>query len=225
MRKHIISFIFVIFIMVNTYANVQVWGIKTGIGLAQGYGCKDQAEEYDVKLRTKVAYQAGAYMFFPITESFGIQNEILYSKKGSRQDIIHKEEPVSMDVRYDLDYLEVPFMIKLRLLQTSGNSFWSMTGFSFSYLFNSRYDLEGTVNVGDEIFDLKESYKLDMIDEFDFALLYGFALHTELFDLPIRLEYRFSLGWQKISFPTYQNEDPVKLNNLTYQIILSTPIF
>ncbi|MFO7895607.1 MAG: outer membrane beta-barrel protein [Candidatus Cloacimonadales bacterium] len=202
------------------WAESPVWGVRVGSGLATGYGVPQQAPEYKVKIQRKLAYQAGFYLQHQVTENFAIQNELLYSRKGSRQDIEHLQQPVQLDVLYDLAYLELPLLLQLRLIELGKNSVWSVGGFSFSYLLDSQYDLSGRVEFGDDELLLSESYELDMIDEFDFSLLYGLVWKFYLGGWKLNLEYRFALGWQSISFPTYGAEAPVSLSNQSHQLIL-----
>ena len=105
--------------------------------------------------------------------------EVLYSQKGSRQTIKVKDQPVKFNLQYDLDYIEIPFLIKYDLFKLKQSQIRSLVGFSFSYLLTAHYDLDGNVQIGNDedltTIPLKDSYKIKNLDEFDYSMLYGFS--------------------------------------------------
>jgi hypothetical protein len=199
-------------------------GISFGGGIAQGYGSRDQAEEFEIAIKIKPVYRAGVFSLLSVSENLRIHQEVLFTQKGSLQEITHKEEPVNLKASYDLDYLEVPFLIQQKLFQVRDATVWGTTGFSFSWLLQAQYDLDCEVCVGDEVIELNESHSLRNLDEFDYSLLYGLVLDFSIFQRPVILEYRFSLGWYKIDFPTYGGLEPVQLCNQVHSITLGVKL-
>ena len=83
------------------------FGLKAGYNLSQHYGTKAGAENYEVDTHFRHAAGGGVFMYSPITEAFGIQQELLYVMKGSREDIAIRDQPIRVRVDYDMDYIEI----------------------------------------------------------------------------------------------------------------------
>ena len=85
------------------------------------------------------------FLILPVTERFGIQQEVLYVQKGSRQEIGAEifDVPVTMDVTYDMDYLEIPVLLRYHWLIGRGVDLYSLAGFAFGLKVNDRYQLSG----------------------------------------------------------------------------------
>lgn len=223
MRKMFLL-VLMLFITVCLYSSSRGWGITLGGGTAEAYGCKDQADEYEISIKNYPVFRAGLFTNLPVTKDFLIKQEVLYSEKGSNQDMRHITEPVEFNIRYELSYLEIPFLFCPRLSRIGAVDIWGTAGFSFSWLLNAKYNLDGSVKVGDEIFELNDSYNMDDLDEFDYSFLYGIAAEFDFFKKAIWLEYRFSISWYKINFPTYEGEEPVQLSNQVHSLSISTKI-
>ncbi len=86
-------------------------GLKGGPALTQHQGIEPRDLEYTVSSTLRKGFAAGVFMILPVTERFALQQEVLYVQKGSRQEIGADvlTVPVSMDVTYDMSYLEIPF--------------------------------------------------------------------------------------------------------------------
>ncbi len=205
------------------------FGIIFGGGLSQAYGSKEQAKDYLIDIKNYPVIRAGIFVEHNISSNLSFVQEVIYSQKGSKQTIKVKEQPVKFDLQYDLDYLEVPFLIKFNLIDYKKVKINSLVGFSFSYLLEAHYEIDGQVEVasGDalNIIPLEDSYKIKDLDEFDYSLLYGFSTDLKAFGLPLGLEYRFSLSWYKINFPTYQDMEAVVLSNQSHILTLSYKIW
>ena len=61
--------------------------MKTGLSLATQYGITPADDIYTVETSGRTAFAGGIFVYFPITESVGIQQELLYAMKGSGQDV------------------------------------------------------------------------------------------------------------------------------------------
>ncbi len=213
------------FLLINICLSATDFGFIFGGGLAQAYGSKDQAADYNIDIKTYPVLRTGLYSEHIITDNLHLVQEVLYSQKGSKQRITVKEQPVNFNLQYDLDYLEVPFLIKYKLINLGRINIYSQVGFSFSYLLSAHYDLKGQVKMtnGESItyIPLEDSYKIKDLDEFDYSLLYGFSSDLESLGLPLGLDYRFSLSWYKINFPTYQDMAPVVLSNQSHALTIT----
>ncbi len=63
------------------------FGFKGGSSLAMQYGVNSTDETINVNSGSRLGFAGGVFVYFPITESVGIQQELLYAMKGSRQDV------------------------------------------------------------------------------------------------------------------------------------------
>jgi hypothetical protein len=202
-------------------------GCKAGYNLSLNYGNKTDAEMYDVDSHFRHAAAAGLFLYFPITEIFGMQYELLYVMKGSRNDIALKEEPVRVNVAYGLDYLEIPVFFKLQVQRFRNVRLFAISGWALSVLLKTDYDLTGTVEFNDagtiiEI-PISASGSMPDTDIFDYSFLFGGGILFPVANRDWSFEYRFTIGWNVLMLPTYENQDPVPLRNQSYMFMLSIP--
>lgn len=212
-------------LMLKNLFSYNTIGLNFGLGLLQAYGSKEQAENYNIDINSLYGLRAGVFFKHPINEKLSLKQEVLFVQKGSKQQIKHKSEPVTLNVKYNLDYLEIPFILQYNLFKFKNITIYNETGFSFSYLLKANYSLDGKVFVGEEVFNINDSYKIKNLDEFDYSLLYGMGLEFPAYKVPVFIEYRFSLSWYKINFPTYENVENVQLSNQSHSISIGLPLF
>ena len=110
MKKVIYVFLFVpLFLGGSLSAQTGVrFGLKGGYSLATQYGIKVPDIPYSVASHYRSGLAGGLLVYFPITESFGVQQEFLYVMKGSREDISMTTLPVKTHTEYNLNYFELP---------------------------------------------------------------------------------------------------------------------
>lgn len=211
-------------------------GIKVGLGLAQHQGVDDPRLPYTVDSEWRHGPTVAAFLHFPVTDRFALQQEIVYARKGSRQtigvDVL--EIPTALDVVYDLDYLEIPLLLRLVWLRSARLDWYSLGGFAFALKINDRYRLSGLL-VGEPDEDpvpLHADAPMDEVDIFDFAFVYGLGLEAPLGGRRLLLEYRFTLSLDRLALPTYAyvpawdggeilvDNEPVPLRNQSHAIML-----
>ncbi len=210
-------------------------GLKAGIGLSQHQGIDDPRLPYTVASDWRRGVVAAVFLHFPVTERFGLQQEVLYARKGSRQaigvDIL--EIPTTLDVVYDLDYLEIPLLLRFVWLRGRGFDVYSLGGFAFALKVKDRYRLRGLL-VGEEDEDpipLRADAPMDEVDIFDFSFVYGMGLEVPALGRRLLLEYRFALGLDRLAMPTYAyvptwdgelliENEPVPLRNQAHAVML-----
>ncbi len=124
---------------------------------------------------SRTSFHMGGLVEIPITESFSIQPELLYSSQGSqlKESEEFMGERVSYEVKYKLDYISVPIMAKYYVIDGLGIE----AGPQFGILVSAKGDYEisglgmsesGTEDIKDELkkldigLGLGASYRLDM---------------------------------------------------------------
>lgn len=228
------------FLLCTAFVQAQApasWGVKTGFNLSQHYGTKGDEGDYEVHTGLRPGFIGGAFLEYEANENLSLGLEALYSMKGSREKIgINKIEidgvmenlahPAQMHVDYDLDYLELPVLLKLKTFKREKLELSLITGTAVGLKVNAHHQLKGKVYFpldggGFEIIEISESSKLRDVNIFDFSFVYGGSLDF-MMRIPLSLEYRFTLGWDYLRLPTYEMFEPVELRNQTWSVLLST---
>jgi len=210
-------------ILLNGASPVQTdvrFGLKAGYSLSTQYGVDVPDIPYTVDSLYRNALAGGLMVYFPITDSFGLQQEILYVMKGSREDIVMNDLAVSTHTEYNLNYLELPFVLRYKFLKLKNFKIYGSSGFALSILLNGESQLDGVVDMGDIEIPFSESTKLEGVDIFDYGFLYGLGVEFELFKKKCFFEYRFTIGWNTLLMPTSAGQDPAPLRNQNYVFAL-----
>jgi len=102
MKKFIYALLFLT-LLLNSSLSAQTgvrFGVKGGYSLSTQYGITVPDIPYTVKTHWSHGFAGGVFAYFPITESFGIQQEVLYITKGSSEDITMNTQPVKTHTEY-----------------------------------------------------------------------------------------------------------------------------
>lgn len=209
------------------------WGIKGGLALAQHQGTTPRDLEYTVSSTMRRGVVGGAFLVLPVTPRFGLQQEVLYVQKGSRQDIGVDvfDIPSVMHVTYDMDYIEIPLLLRYHWLIDRGVDIYSLGGFAFALKVSDRYWLSGEVDDGNEVVPIRADSDMSEVDLFDFTFTYGVGLEFPLGSNRLLLEYRFDLSVEALPLPTYAyvpfgdeevlvDNEPVPLRNQSHMIMV-----
>lgn len=209
------------------------FGIKGGLSLAQHQGTTPRDMEYTVSSTMRRGIVGGVFLVLPVTPRFGIQQEVIYVQKGSRQDIGVDvfDIPSVMHVTYDLDYIEIPLLLRYTWLIDRGVDIYTLGGFSFALKVHDRYQLSGDVDDGVESVPIRADSDMSEVDLFDFTFTYGVGLEFPVGNNRLLVEYRFDLSIEALPLPTYAyvpfgdeellvDNDPVPLRNQAHLIMV-----
>jgi hypothetical protein len=179
--------------------------VRTGLSISEHYGTKERDPEYDVKSRRRPSAVAGISIHLPVTERFGLQQEVCYVRKGSRQKIGVKilEIPTVIDVTYDLDYIEIPALLRYEWKTSKRPTLYGLSGWALSLRVHDHYGLRGEVSDGTETIPLRAEADMREVSGFDYGFVYGFGSEFGLAGRNLALEYRFTIGWNELGLPTY----------------------
>jgi hypothetical protein len=198
------------------------FGLKTGLSLATQYGIKTAGNTYDVETSSRKAFAGGIFVYFPITQSVGIQQEFLYAMKGSEQDVTITT-PVNINTmsEYKLNYFELPIVIKYTFVKIKNIGIYGDTGIALSLLMNGEYNINTTINTGvPPLIVNNESGNMEGIDTFDYSFVYGAGADFKLFNKDFFFDYRMTVGWNTLAMPNASGADPVPLRNQDYVLAL-----
>lgn len=209
------------------------YGLKGGLSLAQHQGTTPRDMQYTVDSEARKSLAAGVFLVLPVTDRFSLQQEMLYVRKGSRQDIGVSifDVPAVLNVSYDMDYLEIPVLTRYRWTRGRGVDFYTLAGFGFGLKIGDRYRLSGLVDDGTETIPLSADSDMSEVDMFDFHFTYGLGLETPVGGRRLLLEYRFDLSLDQLPLPTYADvpfgddtvrveNDPVPLRNQCHMLMM-----
>ncbi len=196
------------------------FGFRGGYSMSLQYGITPVDNEYTVDTFWRHAAAGGLLFNFPVTETFSIQQEFLYVMKGSRQDIGIPDQLVNTYVVYDLNYFEIPLVLKYVIFDLGEFKIYGTCGYALSILLNGQVQLEGTVEVDGAQIQFKYSDEIKGLDIFDYSFLYGLGVEFPFLDRDWFFGYRFTIGWNTLLMPTFPGEAPAPLRNQNYTFAL-----
>ncbi|MDZ7722620.1 MAG: porin family protein [candidate division KSB1 bacterium] len=196
------------------------FGFRAGYSMATQYGILAPDLPYSVDVYYRHGLAGGLLIYYPITESFGMQQEFLFVQKGSREDIDLKDRPINTRTEYDLNYFEIPMLIRYSFAQMGDFTLYGSSGFVLSILLNGDYRLSGVAKVDGVPVSFYDVNKIKGIDVFDYAFLYGAGVESTILGKECFFEYRFTIGWNVLMMPTAEGEDPAPLRNLDYMFTI-----
>ena len=219
MKKFTCLLLFLTFLFpgsVNAQTGVR-FGLKAGYSLATQYGITPADNTYMVDSHGRNGFAGGVFAYFPITESVGIQQEFLYAMKGSRQNVTITT-PININTvsEYDLNYFEMPIVIKYKFVNIKNFGIYGSTGIALSLLMNGGYDITTTINVGGPPTIVEESGDMKGLDTFDYSFVFGLGTDFKLLNKDFFFEYRMTVGWNTLAMPNASGADPVPLRNQDY---------
>ena len=223
--KNITYFLFFLALLFSGSLSAQTgarFGLKTGFSLALQYGIKPADDIYEVNTSSRKAFAGGIFVYFPITKSVGIQQELLYAMKGSGQEVTIST-PVSIKTisEYKLNYFEMPMVLKYRFVNIKNFGIYGSTGIALSLLINGEYNIATTIDTGaPPLIETEESGGTEGIDTFDYSFVYGAGVDFKLLKKDFFFDCRMTVGWNTLAMPNASGADPVPLRNQDYVFAL-----
>jgi len=223
MKKFTRILLFISFLFIG-YVNAQTgirFGLKAGYSLATQYGITPADNTYTVDTDNRNGFAGGVFLYIPITESVGIQQEWLYAMKGSRQDVTING-PVSINTisEYNLSYFEMPLILKYRFFKIKNFGIYGSTGIALSLLLDGDYNITSTINMGGPPVIVPESGDMKGLDTFDYSFVYGAGTDFKLLNKDFFFDVRMTVGWNTLAMPNASGADPVPLRNQDYVFAL-----
>ena len=185
MKKFTLISVFISSLFLGS-ANAQTgvrFGLKTGYSMGTQYGITPAEDIYTVDSDIRNGFAGGLLIYFPITESVGIQHELLYAMKGSRQNVTISQ-PFSINTvsEYNLNYFEMPMIVKYQFIKIKNLGIYGSTGIALSLLMNGEYNITSTINMGGPPVIVEESGDTKGLDIFDYSFVYGAGTDFKLFE-------------------------------------------
>jgi len=169
--------VFVLCITTGVSAFAQSWsdnfqlGVKGGVNLATVAG--DDFDSPD----SRTSFYAGLLAEVPLTDQVSLQPEVFYSGQGF--DI--NDNPDGVDAEYQIDYIQVPVLLKIYLIDGLNIH----AGPQFGFKINEQADFDPTNEGG--------NFDTDAIKDFDFQITAGAGYKfAESFFIEARYSYGLS---------------------------------
>jgi Outer membrane protein beta-barrel domain len=180
----IIAFVFTIsvsqisFSQSATNESKLLFGVKGGANFSNLY--TDNVEDNNVL----TGFNIGLFAKLPITETFAVQPELLYTTKGA--ELKYNNTFVNGTSTFRLNYIELPVLLVINLT----NNFNIHAGPYVAYLVDgkAKNDAQGT------LFDIESNLKNDDYNKFDTGLSVGVGFDTN----QIGFGARYNYGLQKV---------------------------
>lgn len=157
----------------NTDSMAISFGVKGGVNFATVTG--DDFESPD----SRTSFHVGVLAEFPLADIFSLQVEALYSGQGFKTNIDGGLFGGDGDVEYQLDYVNVPVLAKVYIIEGLSVE----VGPQFSFKVNEEIDTDPSDDPGDT--DLNEA------EDFDFGVAAGLTFQT---DMGLFASGRYNLG-------------------------------
>ncbi len=220
MKRNIFYLLFLLVVFSGTLAaqTGARFGLKSGFSLATQYGIKPADNTFEVSTSSRKAFAGGVFVYFPITESVGIQQELLYAMKGSGQDVtITTPLNINTVSEYKLNYFEMPIVLKYKFVNIGNVGLYGSTGIALSLLMDGGYEIKNTIDpVVAPLIVTEETGDTKGLDTFDYSFVYGAGADFKLLQKDFFVEYRMTVGWNTLAMPNASGADPVPLRNQDY---------
>ena len=182
MKKIILIAILTLGFGTMIYAQNGATGIKGGINFSS------LSTDGNDDKNLKMGFNAGVFTKIPVSESFAIQPELLYSAKGIK---LNYDESAIADgeTKFNLNYIDVP----VKLVFNLSEDFEFQFGPYVSYLINANTDTDAEFFGGE--FDSNDELDRDHFNTLDYGLTAGLG-----FDLdPMIFGLSYNLGLKQVA--------------------------
>lgn len=144
-------------------------GIKGGLNASNLY--VDDVNDENARL----GFNVGVFGELLSTEAFGIQAELLYTTKGSKNVY---DDPIDQEIKYNLNYLELPLFAVFKI----GAVDLHVGGYG-SYLLGANIKYDGDLATGTDEIDK------DNLKSWDYGLLGGVGINFGAVQIGARYNY------------------------------------
>lgn len=221
--KKVFFVLIALFLLSHQLATAQTGlklGFKAGFNMATQYGINDPNIPYEVNSDARNGFTFGMILNFPITDVFSVQQEFVYSAKGSKQLVTMTQPPITTNSEYKINYFELPILFRYNFVNIGNVKIYGSSGFALSLLLNGKYSVEGVIDMGQVQVPFSESGDTDGLDTFDYSFIYGLGMEFNLFNQKCFFDYRQTIGWNTLLMPSSEGGEPVPLRNQTYTFAL-----
>jgi hypothetical protein len=189
-------------------------GFHGGLSLSSHWSTAEASSAYERETNSESGMIGGAYILFPLGKSFAFQPELAFVQKGANHIINIAGFPFgAIDVTYCLEYIELPLIIKFYPFDLGTMKFYSTAGAYISLLTSSSYRFENEFLPG-------FTEDIDSLDDIDYGVVFGAGLMMDIEGLKVDLEYRYSMGFNDLVYPTGPGFPEIELRNYAHMFMI-----
>jgi opacity protein-like surface antigen len=190
------------------------FGIKGAPVFSSHWSPKDDTYGAEIRTHWRTCSAFGVYANIGLGGWFSLQPEVHFIHKGARH-IIGIPGFLWGDIEavYATDYLEVPVFFKTTPFSWKRLHPFITGGMYYSFLRRTEYRMTiptlGTL-----------TSKIETMKHTDAGFATGYGLAMDLDALELSVEYRYSMGFVDLEFPTGPGFPTVELRNMTHAVFL-----
>lgn len=176
-------------------------GPKLGINIAKWSGSFQDDDYYyynnqEIEINNITAYQFGISFDIAINDMISIQPEILYVQKGVVLDLsqYYSGSSYSSSFEINMNYLEIPILVKVKFGPKEGINFFANAGPSFGYGQNGKTKQKYSYGSYTETEEDEISWSDDFYNRTDISFAFGAGASYPVGPVNIFLEARYLLG-------------------------------
>lgn len=191
-----------------------VFGVKAGLNVSNFYGF-DEADLEGQDRSPSLGLMAGVTAQLPVSSSFAVQPEVLFSQKGfelSSQADAQEE----INISYNVDYIEVPLLARFALPVGPFADAGVLIGPAVAFKVNEDFDVEidGEELTGTDLEDFLDLNDEDVFESFDAGAVVG----AEYGSGPFAVEARYTYGLLNINRNVEDDPDTPTIRNGVFSI-------
>lgn len=166
-------------------------GIKGGLTMATFTSEFDADEVLESNYDERLGFAAGVWMNLGPDVGFSLQPEILYVQKGAKLEHVMVVNSTWGDKEYQLDYVEVPLLLRLNIPVAEASGFYVMGGPAFA--FNVKADRVVEFEDGNGVEVLREDID-ELVKDTETSWIVGVGVQAGI----MTIEGRYSISMDTI---------------------------
>jgi hypothetical protein len=185
-------------------------GTKGGVGISNHWSTEEKGDEYTVESGSKPGGSIGVLASYQISRYFAVQGEILYTQKGSKQDVTLPPLPLPLGdigaiaLTYQMDYVEMPVILKTYPFRMETVRPYTTIGPYLAFVMGNEYEmnnevLESFVPPGG---DIGAAQEIERLEGTDYGIVFGTGIEYHVYDLKFSFDYRYTMGFADLTLPT-----------------------
>jgi hypothetical protein len=189
------------------------FGLNVGPIFSNQWATGGTPEGYD-KPVGESGLSIGVYFNLQLGKRFSLQGEIGHTEKGAGHNITIEGFPYGpIDVTYKTEYIEMPIWLKFYVLKKEKFRIYTGAGGYIAFLTNGHYLFENE-------FVPNFTEDLDNTKTTDLGLLANWGVEIKVADFFIHLEYRYSMGFVDINYPTGPDAPEIEFRHLAHVALI-----
>jgi len=190
------------------------FGLHVGASLSSQWSPAEEISDFGRVTEFESGLCLGPFVTIPLGNWFALQGELLFVERGAKHIITIADFPYGdISVVYSLDYIDIPVLFTFIPIHGEHLRVYSHIGGHVSVL------TAGTYAFSNEFIpDFSET--LSDLGGADFGFTTGAGVEVQVEGLMLQLEYRYTMGFKDLTFPTGPEFPEIELRNMGHMILL-----